>query len=131
MRQLAEHGREFAEKVSHQIDSVNGQVDDGAAARLWQRQVLTQPQAIAVTAAFCKRVDAVKLFDAGDVQANGFQVVEDDRPGETYTEAGASYMGFAVSALMASAIAERGRYPDFANSARILSIFIFFRDPSR
>ena len=49
---------------------------------VWQRQVLTQPQAIAVAAAFCKRVDAVKLFDAGDVQANGFQIVEDDRPGE-------------------------------------------------
>ena len=77
---------------------------------VWQRQVLTQPQAIAVAAAFCKRVDAVKLFDAGDVQANGFQIVEDDRPGETFTEAGASYMGFAVCALMASAIAERARY---------------------
>ena len=77
---------------------------------VWQRQVLTQPQAIAVAAAFCKRVDAVKLFDAGDVQANGFQIVEDDRPGETFTEAGASYMGFAVCALTASAIAECGRY---------------------
>ena len=77
---------------------------------VWQRRVLTQPQAIAIVAAFCKRVDAVKLFDAGDVQANGFQIVEDDRPGETFTEAGASYMGFAVSALMASAIAEKGRY---------------------
>ena len=77
---------------------------------VWQQRVLTQPQAIAVVAAFCKRVDAVKLFDAGDVQANGFQIVEDDRPGETFTEAGASYMGFAVSALMASAIAEEGRY---------------------
>ena len=77
---------------------------------VWQRQVLTQPQAIATTAAFCKRVGAVKLFDAGDVQANGFQIVEDDRPGETFTEAGASYMGFAVSALMAGAIAEQGRY---------------------
>ena len=43
---------------------------------------------------------AVKFFDAGDVQANGFQVVEDDAPGETYTESGASYMGFAVSALL-------------------------------
>ena len=77
---------------------------------VWQQRVLTQPQAIAIVAAFCKRVDAVKLFDAGDVQANGFQIVEDDRPGETFTEAGASYMGFAVSALMASAIADEGRY---------------------
>ena len=36
------------------------------------------------------------IFDAGDVQANGFQIVEDDAPGETFTETGASYMGFAL-----------------------------------
>jgi len=36
------------------------------------------------------------------VQANGFQIVEDDRTGDTFTEAGASYMGFAASALLAS-----------------------------
>ena len=74
---------------------------------VWQRAVLTQPQAIAVTADFCKRRGAIKFFDAGDVQANGFQIVEDDRPYETYTEAGASYMGFAVSALLAGAMADR------------------------
>ena len=77
---------------------------------VWQRAVLTQPQAIAVTAAFCKARGAVKFFDAGDVQANGFQLVEDDTPYETFTEAGASYMGFSVSALLAGALAERGRY---------------------
>ena len=77
---------------------------------VWQRAVLTQPQAIAVTAAFCKARGAVKFFDAGDVQANGFQLVEDDAPYETFTEAGASYMGFSVSALLAGALAERGRY---------------------
>ena len=77
---------------------------------VWQRPVLTQPQAIAITAALCKARGAVKLFDAGDVQANGFQIVEDDTPYETFTEAGASYMGFAVSALLAGALAEHGRY---------------------
>ena len=77
---------------------------------VWQRAVLTQPQAIAVTAAFCKARGAVKFFDAGDVQANGFQIVEDDGPYETFTEAGASYMGFSVSALLAGALAERPRY---------------------
>ena len=77
---------------------------------VWQRAVLTQPQAIAVTADFCKRHGAIKFFDAGDVQANGFQIVEDDRPYETFTEAGASYMGFAVSALLAGALAENGGY---------------------
>jgi len=45
----------------------------------------------------------VAFFDAGDVQANGFQVVEDDRLGRTFTETGASYMGFAVSAVLATA----------------------------
>ena len=73
--------------------------------------LLTQPAAIKVVADFAKSIDAVKYFDAGDVQANGFQIVEDDAPGETYTEAGASYMGFAVSALSAGGLAED---PDYA-----------------
>jgi 3D-(3,5/4)-trihydroxycyclohexane-1,2-dione acylhydrolase (decyclizing) len=71
--------------------------------------VLTQPQAIKTVADFAKSVGALKLFDAGDVQANGFQIVEDDTPFDTITEAGASYMGFAASALMAGALAEKPR----------------------
>ena len=51
-----------------------------------------------------------EFFDAGDVQANGFQIVEDDRTGDTFTETGASYMGFAASALLASALADKPRY---------------------
>ena len=77
---------------------------------VWGRPVLTQPVAIKVVAHFAKQVDAAKLFDAGDVQANGFQIVEDDRTGDTYTETGASYMGFAVSALLAGAHAAAPRY---------------------
>ena len=77
---------------------------------VWAKPVLTQPQAIKIVADFCKAKDALKFFDAGDVQANGFQIVEDDRPDETFTEAGASYMGFAVSALLAGALAKCGRY---------------------
>jgi hypothetical protein len=41
------------------------------------------------------------------VQANGFQIVEDERTGDTFTEAGASYMGFAASALLGAALAEK------------------------
>ena len=52
----------------------------------------------------------MKFFDAGDVQAVGFQVVEDDEPNQTVTETGASYMGFAVSALLASGLADQPRY---------------------
>ena len=67
---------------------------------MWQRPVLAQPAAIKIVADFAKSIDAAKFFDAGDVQANGFQIVEDDRTGDTFTEAGASYMGFAASALL-------------------------------
>lgn len=77
---------------------------------VWQRPTLGQPAAIKTVADFAKRIDAVKYFDAGDVQANGFQIVEDDNTGETFTETGASYMGFASSALLAAAAAETPRY---------------------
>jgi 3D-(3,5/4)-trihydroxycyclohexane-1,2-dione acylhydrolase (decyclizing) len=77
----------------------------------FDRDVLTQPAAVAELAAFCGRKDAIKYFDAGDVQANGFQLIEDNALGDTFTETGASYMGFAVSAILASALAEAPRYP--------------------
>ena len=72
--------------------------------------MLTQPVAIRTVAEFARQVGALKYFDAGDVQANGFQIVEDDTPFDSITESGASYMGFAVSALLAGAAAERPRY---------------------
>ena len=80
------------------------------ATRCWQKPVLPQPAAIKIVADFAKEADAAKFFDAGDVQANGFQIVEDDRSGDTFTEAGASYMGFAASALLGSALADKPRY---------------------
>ena len=76
----------------------------------WQKPVLTQPAAIKLVADFAKEIGAAKFFDAGDVQANGFQIVEDERTGDTFTEAGASYMGFAASALLGSALTEKPRY---------------------
>ncbi|GAK56922.1 hypothetical protein U27_03886 [Candidatus Vecturithrix granuli] len=76
----------------------------------WKRDLLTQPAAIKMVVDFADGVGAVKLFDAGDVQANGFQAVEDMIPGKTFTDTGASYMGFAVSALLASAMADQGQY---------------------
>src|SRR5581483_6248672 len=76
----------------------------------WQKPVLTQPAAIKIVADFAREIGAAKFFDAGDVQANGFQIVEDDRTGDTFTEAGASYMGFAASALLGGALADNPRY---------------------
>src|SRR5262249_2544761 len=77
---------------------------------VWQKPVLPQPAAIKIVADFAREIGAAKFFDAGDVQANGFQIVEDDRTGDTFTESGASYMGFAPSALLASALADKPRY---------------------
>ncbi len=77
---------------------------------VWQRPVLTQPQSIHIADRFANRLNAIKLFDAGDVQANGFQIVVDSAPGRSITDSGASYMGFAVSALLAGAMADAGRY---------------------
>ena len=77
----------------------------------FDKQVLSQPAAIKVACDFAKKNKSVKFFDAGDVQANGFQIVEDDRPFETFTETGASYMGFSACAILASAIADKPTYP--------------------
>jgi 3D-(3,5/4)-trihydroxycyclohexane-1,2-dione acylhydrolase (decyclizing) len=73
----------------------------------WGAAVLTQPAAIQIATAWAKKQGAVCFFDAGDVQANGFQIVEDDHLGQTFTETGASYMGFAVSALLATGVASK------------------------
>jgi 3D-(3,5/4)-trihydroxycyclohexane-1,2-dione acylhydrolase (decyclizing) len=70
----------------------------------WGRPVLTQPAAIRIAEQWAKHNCIVTFFDAGDVQANGFQIFEDETPDQTYTETGASYMGFAVSALLATAV---------------------------
>jgi len=76
----------------------------------WKEEVLTQPAAIKTATDWARANDVVSFFDAGDVQANGFQVVEDDRLGRTFTETGASYMGFAVSALLATALGSEPFY---------------------
>jgi len=73
---------------------------------VWGREVMTQPAAIKVATDWAREKGVCSFFDAGDVQANGFQVVEDEREGQTFSETGASYMGFAVSALLATAMAD-------------------------
>jgi len=76
----------------------------------FQQEILTQPAAIKTVCDFAQRIDAVKYFDAGDVQANGFQIVEDETPGWTFTDTGSSYMGFAVSSLLSAAMADDPKY---------------------
>ncbi|RJO65063.1 MAG: thiamine pyrophosphate-binding protein [Myxococcales bacterium] len=76
----------------------------------WKRELLTQPAAIKTATDWARKNGAVAFFDAGDVQANGFQIVEDDRLGQTFTETGASYMGFGVCSLLAAALADKPFY---------------------
>ena len=77
---------------------------------VWDREVLTQPAALKIALDWARENNAVSFFDAGDVQANGFQVAENTRFGQTITDTGASYMGFAVSALLATAITNEPFY---------------------
>jgi len=79
---------------------------DGA----WDQEILTQPAAIKAALDWATEHNAVCFFDAGDVQANGFQIAEDECVGRTITESGASYMGFAVSALLATAVTDELPY---------------------
>ena len=104
---LAEAAAKKAEWQAFRADRASGPalVDP-----VWPRPVMTQPQAIAAADAWCRTAGALKFFDAGDVQANGFQLVQDDAPFQTFTESGASYMGFAVSALLSQGLAAKGRY---------------------
>jgi 3D-(3,5/4)-trihydroxycyclohexane-1,2-dione acylhydrolase (decyclizing) len=76
----------------------------------WGTPVLTQPAVIKIATDWAKAQGAVCFFDAGDVQANGFQIVEDEHPSQTFTETGASYMGFAASALFATGAASKPFY---------------------
>jgi 3D-(3,5/4)-trihydroxycyclohexane-1,2-dione acylhydrolase (decyclizing) len=76
----------------------------------WEKSVLTQPATIKIATDWAKAQGGFCYFDAGDVQANGFQIVEDESPDQTFTETGASYMGFAVSALLANTAASEPKY---------------------
>lgn len=75
------------------------------------KSLLTEPAAIKKAVDFAVAHDCVKIFDAGDVQANGFQIVTDEKPGRTITDSGSSYMGFAVSSMLAFALAGGKDYP--------------------
>ena len=76
----------------------------------WGREVLTQPAAIKTALDWARANEAISFFDAGDVQANGFQIAENERFGQTFSDGGASYMGFAASALLATALSDKPFY---------------------
>jgi 3D-(3,5/4)-trihydroxycyclohexane-1,2-dione acylhydrolase (decyclizing) len=71
---------------------------------------MTQPVVIKTVTDWAGTENAVCFYDAGDVQANAFQIVEDEQEGLTVTDTGASYMGFAVSALLSTALTSEAFY---------------------
>jgi 3D-(3,5/4)-trihydroxycyclohexane-1,2-dione acylhydrolase (decyclizing) len=76
----------------------------------WGREVLTQPAAIRLAYDFAHERRAACYFDAGDVQANGFQAAEEEEENWVFSDTGSSYMGLAVSALLAGALADHPVY---------------------
>ena len=99
-----------AEKQSWQKFKVERFLNPTLKDEYWGRPVMTQPAAIQIATEWAKKNKVVCFFDAGDVQANGFQIVEDDTPDQTFTETGASDMGFGVSALLSTGLAAKPFY---------------------
>jgi 3D-(3,5/4)-trihydroxycyclohexane-1,2-dione acylhydrolase (decyclizing) len=78
---------------------------------VWKREVFTQPAAIKIATDWARSNNVITIFDAGDVQACGFQIVEDENTQQGFTDGGASYMGFAASSVLASGISDSDFYP--------------------
>ena len=76
----------------------------------WDQPVLSQAAALRIIDDWASRHGAFRWFDAGDVQATAFQVSRDDSPDESFTDGGASYMGFGTSALLATALSDDAPY---------------------
>ena len=76
----------------------------------WDRPVLSQAAALRVIEDWADRRRAFRWFDAGDVQATAFQVSRDESPDSSFTDGGASYMGFGASALLATALSADAPY---------------------
>ena len=76
----------------------------------WDQPVLSQGAALRIIEDWAARHGAFRWFDAGDVQATAFQVSRDDSPDLSFTDGGASYMGFGTSALLATALSTSAPY---------------------
>lgn len=76
----------------------------------WDRPVLSQAAALSIIEEWAARRGAFRWFDAGDVQATAFQVSRDQTFDLSFTDGGASYMGFGASALLATALSADAPY---------------------
>ncbi len=76
----------------------------------WDRPVLSQAAALRIIEDWAARHGTFRWFDAGDVQATAFQVSRDESFDLSFTDGGASYMGFGASALLATALSSDAPY---------------------
>ena len=90
----------------------------------WDRPVLSQAAALRVIEDWATRHEAFRWFDAGDVQATAFQVSRDESFDLSFTDGGASYMGFGASALLATALS-----PDAPYSLSVVGDGSFLMNP--
>ena len=92
--------------------------------RRWDQPVLSQAAALRIIEDWAARHGARRWFDAGDVQATAFQVSRDPSPDASFTDGGASYMGFGTSALLATALS-----PDAPYSLSVVGDGSFLMNP--
>ncbi len=90
-------------KWQHYLDGFFGEpVIDGK---------LTQPAAIRAVDDHVNGFRGIKIFDAGDVQAHGFQICRHLEPKTWLNETGSSCMGFGICAAFGLGLVPDGKYP--------------------
>lgn len=72
---------------------------------------LTQPAVVKTVNDFINSSGGLKIYDASDVQAHGFQIARHLGPGTFFSETGNSAMGFAICASFGLGLIEGGCYP--------------------
>jgi len=72
---------------------------------------LTQPAAVKAIDDYVIGMGGIKIFDAGDVQAHGFQICRHEQPKTYLNETGNSCMGFGICAAFGLGLVPGGRYP--------------------
>jgi 3D-(3,5/4)-trihydroxycyclohexane-1,2-dione acylhydrolase (decyclizing) len=72
---------------------------------------LTQPAAIKAIDDYINGYEGIKIYDAGDVQAHGFQIARHVKPKTFLTDTGNSCMGFGICAAFGLGLMKDGRYP--------------------
>jgi 3D-(3,5/4)-trihydroxycyclohexane-1,2-dione acylhydrolase (decyclizing) len=72
---------------------------------------LTQPAVIRAVDEYVNAHGGLKIYDAGDVQAHGFQIARHPGPKTFISDTGNSAMGFGISAAFALGLVGNGQYP--------------------